>query len=308
MYVQTCTVVCHGISISGNDGGGVTGEVIAIALGLVVGLSLGALGGGGSTLAVPILVFVAGLHAQDATTASLLVVGVASAFGVIGHFRNGNVRVGAGIAFGAAGIVGSRIGLLVNRSLDEQLLLLAFSVLIVFVAVRMYRSVQPAVDAPEVGDASGSPSAATLAERTAAAVTTRDRVSTVRKLDLSASAILKLGGAATAVGLLTGLFGVGGGFAVVPALTLLLGFPAKEAIGTSLLVIVINAAIALAMRSGDLGFDWSVVAPFLVTVTVGVVAGTRAAREIEADRLTRGFALMLGAVAIYTAASTLIAA
>src|SRR6056297_2137995 len=94
----------------------VIGELIAIALGLLVGLSLGALGGGGSTLAVPILVFVAGLEAQDATTASLLVVGVASAFGVVGHFRAGNVRLGAGLAFGAAGILGSRVGTLVNRS------------------------------------------------------------------------------------------------------------------------------------------------------------------------------------------------
>ncbi len=117
-----------------------TGEIIAIALGLFVGLSLGALGGGGSTLAVPILVFVAGLQAQDATTASLLVVGVASAFGVVSHLRHGNVRLGTGIGFGAAGIVGSRIGLLVNRSIDENVLLLAFSVLIIGVAIRMYRS------------------------------------------------------------------------------------------------------------------------------------------------------------------------
>ena len=78
--------------------------VVAVTLGFGVGLSLGALGGGGSTLAVPILVFVAGMSAQDATTASLLVVGAASAIGVVGHYRNGNVRLGTGVAFGAAGI------------------------------------------------------------------------------------------------------------------------------------------------------------------------------------------------------------
>lgn len=281
-----------------------TGEIIAVVLGLLVGLSLGALGGGGSTLAVPILVFVAGLQAQDATSASLLVVGVASAFGVFGHFRNGNVRLRTGLAFGAAGIVGSRIGLLVNRSLDEKLLLLAFSALIVFVAVRMYRSAEKA---GRVDESAESPPSASLPEPTTA-VATKEQVSSISGVRLSAAAIVKLGGAATAVGLLTGLFGVGGGFAVVPALTLLLGFPAKEAIGTSLVVIVINAAIALAMRSGDLGFDWAVVVPFLVTVTVGVVVGTRTARGIDADRLTRGFALMLAAVAIYTAGSALITA
>lgn len=274
-----------------------TGEVIAVVLGLLVGVSLGALGGGGSTLAVPILVFVAGLSAQDATTASLLVVGVASAVGVVGHFRNGNVRLGAGIAFGAAGIVGSRIGLLVNRNLDENALLLAFSVLIMFVAFRMYRSIdKTAAIAPSVDD--------DLVPVDGASVATRERAATRPRLDLSVSAVAKLAGAATLVGLLTGLFGVGGGFAVVPALTLLLKFPPKEAIGTSLVVIVINAAMALAMRSGDIGFDWIVVLPFLVTVTTGVLVGTRVAKNIDADRLTRAFAIMLGVVAIYTAVST----
>lgn len=278
-----------------------TGEIIAIALGLLVGLSLGALGGGGSTLAVPILVFVAGMSAQDATTASLLVVGVASAFGVVSHFRNGNVRLGAGIAFGAAGIVGSRIGLLVNRALDETALLLGFSVLIIFVALRMYRSVDRVRAVPESGPEPVLSEAGTT-------VATKQRVASKSGLELSASSILKLAGAATAVGLLTGLFGVGGGFAVVPALTLLLKFPAKEAIGTSLVVIAINAGIALAMRSGDIGFDWAVVGPFLVTVTAGVVVGTRVARGIDAKRLTHAFAMMLGTVGVYTAVSAVLAA
>ena len=125
-------------------------------------------------------------------------------------------------------------------------------------------------------------------------------------LDLSPTALAKLAGAATAVGLLTGLFGVGGGFAVVPALTLLLGFEAKEAIGTSLVVIAINATIALSMRAGDLGFDWAVVVPFLLTVTVGVLLGSRVAHRMHADDLTRSFSFLLGGVAIYTAASTIL--
>lgn len=274
-----------------------TGELIAIALGLLVGLSLGALGGGGSTLAVPILVFVAGFQAQDATTASLLVVGAASLIGVWGHYRNGHVRLGAGAAFGAAGIVGSRIGTLLNRSLDEQLLLLAFSVLILFVAVKMYRSVGRDAD-----DREDEPVAATRQGDGATLVAARPRT----RLDLSAPALAKLAGAATVVGLLTGLFGVGGGFAVVPALTLLLGFEAKEAIGTSLLVITINTAIALSMRTGELGLDWATVLPFLATVTIGVLAGARLAHRLDASRLTRSFSLMLGAVAVYTVVGTIL--
>lgn len=277
----------------------VTGEILAVALGLLVGLSLGALGGGGSTLAVPVLVFVAGFQAQDATTASLLVVGIASAFGVVSHLRNGNVRLGAGVGFGAAGIVGSRVGLFVNRSLDERVLLLAFSVLIVFVAIRMFRSAESEPANPSLGQPE-------LDDHQAGAVALKERTTAEVALDLSAPALVKLAGAATAVGLLTGLFGVGGGFAVVPALTLLLKFPTRQAIGTSLVVIVINAAIALAMRTGEINFDWGLVGPFLVTVTIGVVVGIRLASGVDADRLTRSFALMLGVVAIYTAASSLL--
>ncbi len=284
-----------------------TGELITITLGLLVGLSLGALGGGGSTLAVPILVFVAGMEAQDATTASLLVVGVASAFGVIGHYRAGNVRLGAGVAFGLAGIVGSRIGTLVNQSIDEQVLLLAFSALIVFVAFRMYRSVNRRRDLGKLasvldgadGDGDGGGSSG---------VATKERVTHRVGLELSAPAIAKLAAAATAVGLLTGLFGVGGGFAVVPALTLLLKFPTRVAIGTSLVVIVINAGMALAMRAGELDFDWGLVVPFLVTVSAGVIIGSRIASRIDADRLTRAFAIMLFVVAAYTAISTVLTA
>ena len=276
-------------------------EAIAIALGLGVGLSLGALGGGGSTLAVPILVFVAGMSVHDATTASLLVVGVAAAIGVWGHSRSGNVRLGTGLAFGAAGIAGSRAGTLLNHALSEQFLLLAFSALIVFVALRMYRSATPTtIDAVDLS----SPGAAIGERRTTTTLTATPQRT---RLDLSPPALAKLAVAATAVGFLTGLFGVGGGFAVVPALTLLLGFETKEAIGTSLVVISVNAMIALGMRSGDLGFDWAVVLPFLATVTTGVLIGTRIARRVEAARLTRGFAFMLAGVAAYTALSTVLA-
>lgn len=274
--------------------------IIAVALGLGVGLSLGALGGGGSTLAVPILVFVAGMSAQDATTASLLVVGTASAIGVWGHYRDGNVRLRAGLAFGAAGIVGSRVGTLLNRSLSEQFLLLAFSALIVFVAVRMYRKAGPrrsAADRDGVAE-HGHVDIERGGTGTLVAATQRTQI------DFSPKTLFKLAGAATVVGLLTGLFGVGGGFVVVPTLVLLLGFGTKEAIGTSLVVIAVNASIALGLRAGELDFDWAVVVPFLVTVTVGVLIGARLSRRIEADALTRGFAMMLGAVAVYTAVST----
>lgn len=280
-----------------------TASLLAISLGLLVGLALGALGGGGSTLAVPILVFVAGLDTQAATTASLIVVGIAAAIGVVGHYRNGNVRLGAGLAFGTAGIAGSAIGTQLNQSLPERLLLLSFSALIVFVAVRMYRSVQ----SPGAGDTSDTEfvSRMTTTEGSAdSSILITDKPRTQRLL--TGPAIAKLGAAATAVGVLTGLFGVGGGFAVVPALMLLLGFRTKEAVGTSLVVIAINAAVALSFRAGDVTVDWALVAPFLGTVTLGVLVGSQVSDRIEADRLTRSFAIMLGLVAAYTAANALL--
>ncbi len=117
--------------------------------------------------------------------------------------------------------------------------------------------------------------------------------------------VLRVALAASAVGALTGMFGVGGGFAVVPALTLLLGFGAKEAIGTSLVVIAINAAVALGLRADDLDLDWAVVAPFLITVVVGVLVGSRLAGAVDCRRLTRAFAGLLAVVAVITAVSAL---
>lgn len=289
--------------------------VLTIVLGVGVGLALGALGGGGSTLAVPILVFIAGLTPQEATTASLLVVGVGAAVGAIEHVRQGNVRVGLGLLFGAAGIIGSRIGSSINRMIDGDLLLAGFAVLIVFVAVRMYRASAPTSpsDRPAVDSAAtntdDSPHAAARAPFGRGQVTVNASApapapsppAPTRSTSLGDSrTMVRLIVAATAVGLLTGLFGVGGGFVIVPALVLVLGFEPKQAIGTSLVVIAVNAMIALGMRAGELDIDWSIVGPFLATVTVGAVAGSRLAARIAADRLTRSFAIMLAVIGVYT--------
>ncbi|MEZ5229925.1 MAG: sulfite exporter TauE/SafE family protein [Acidimicrobiales bacterium] len=276
------------------------GEIIAIVLGLGVGLSLGALGGGGSTLAVPILVFIAGMATKDATSASLLVVGVASAIGAWGHYRNGYVKLRRPGIPGAAGIVGSRIGTTINRSLPEKALLLAFSGLILFVAVRMLRSAKRA----EAAHAAGTtpPSSPTPSSSTSGG---RHTDQGAANLDPRARPVTPFGGKARG-----GRQRCrsphrpvrrGGGFAVVPALTLLLGFSTKDAIGTSLVVISINTAIALALRSGHLDFDWGLVLPFLATVTFGVLVGSRLANKIDAARLTKSFAIMLALVAVYTA-------
>ena len=113
--------------------------------------------------------------------------------------------------------------------------------------------------------------------------------------------------AGSVVGLLTGFFGVGGGFVIVPALVLTLGFAMPEAVGTSLVVIAINAAVALAMRAGSSTIDWSAALPFLVTAAAGTVIGGRIGERVDPRRLTGAFVVLLSVVAVYTGVSAAIA-
>lgn len=260
----------------------------ASPLGFVVGMALGALGGGGSILAVPVLVYAAGQDPRDATTTSLVIVGLAALAGMGDHWRAGRVRLGTGMVFGAAGIGGSLLGSAVNRGLDPDLLLLAFSGLILLAAWRMLVGCPTCTRA---GEQREHEAASSSIGGGSGAVST--------KLRVDPATVVKVVGAGTVVGFFTGLFGVGGGFIIVPALTLLLHFAMPEAIGTSLVIIAVNCAVALGARAGT-GVEWDVTVPFAVATLAGVVAGSRVADRLNAAVLLRGFAALLVAVAIYT--------
>ena len=265
--------------------------------GFLIGLSLGALGGGGSILAVPVLVYIAGESPQAATTTSLIVVGLAALVGMGEHFRAGRVEVRPGLLFGLAGVGGSFLGSALNRGLDPDVLLLAFSGLIMVAAWRMLTGCPTCT---RVGEEAAERAAATDGDgRGGGPVGVR--------LRLDAPTVAKVVAAGTAVGFFTGLFGVGGGFIIVPALTLLLAFPMPKAIGTSLLIIAINCAWALLARVGHTEVDWAVTVPFAIAALAGVVTGTRIADRLPAQTLLRWFAGLLVAVAVYTAASSLVA-
>jgi len=126
-----------------------------------------------------------------------------------------------------------------------------------------------------------------------------------RRVDAAVAVRVALVG--TAVGFLTGLFGVGGGFVIVPALTLVLGFTMPQAIGTSLLVIAINAATALAARLGTTGIEWSVALTFTVAALAGVLAGSRVASRVDPSALVRWFAAALVALSLYITTTALTA-
>lgn len=263
--------------------------LLASPFGFLIGLALGAVGGGGSILAVPVLVYVAGEEPRVATTTSLVVVGIAAAIGMTGHHRAGRVRVRAGVTFGLAGVGGSVGGSALNDRIDGDVLLLAFSALIVVAAWRMVTA---------------CPSCTREGERMNLGNTLPRSEARLRADPHTVATFV---GAGTVVGFFTGLFGVGGGFIIVPALTLLLTFTMPEAIGTSLLIISINSAVALATRVGTTGIPWRVTVPFAVASVVGVTIGARVADRLPARTLLRWFAGLLVAVACYTAVSSALA-
>jgi uncharacterized membrane protein YfcA len=245
-----------------------------------------------------VLVYAAGEGAKSATATSLVLVGVASLVGMVSHWRAGRVRVGVGVAFGLAGIGGSLAGSALNRRLDPDVLLLAFSGLVVVAAWRMLTACPTCTrvgEARSLAAARGGarPGGGSLAVATIARVSVRE-------------ALIVLA-AGTAVGFLTGLFGVGGGFVIVPALTLALKLPMPDAIGTSLLVIAINTAVALAARLATTTIDWGITLPFVVAAIAGVLVGGNVADRLDPTRSLRWFATLLVGVAIYTAVRSVIA-
>lgn len=267
--------------------------LLASPLGFLIGLSLGALGGGGSILAVPALVYGAGQDPKAATATSLLLVGVASIVGMQSHRRAGRVRMSTGVIFGVVGIGGSALGTALNRRIDPDLLLVGFAGLVLVAAYRMLTACPTCTKVGEERE---------LEEAEAAAGSGRGTATlTVRGTEVDVRTIVLVALAGTGVGFLTGLFGVGGGFVIVPALALVLKLPMPEAIGTSLLVITINSAVALSMRLGSAAtVEWDVAIPFVVTAILGVVAGGRLADRLDPERSLKYFAALLVAVALYT--------
>ena len=262
---------------------------MAVPIGLLIGLSLGALGGGGSILTVPVLVYLLGQDTQAATTGSLLIVGITALAGMAAHQRAGRVRVVQGLVFGVLGIAGSWFGSKMSASVAPNVLLAAFSLLILIVAAVMFarsRRHEGATPATEVAE---------------------DPIITLRPSFICACPrAAKVLVAATAAGLLTGFFGVGGGFVVVPALVLALGFTMPVAVGTSLLVISINSASALIARVGDgLALNWALIGAFTAAAIIGSLLGGRVTSRVTPRLLSRAFALLLVTVALYTAARSI---
>ena len=250
----------------------------AVGLGLAIGVLLGLLGGGGSILAVPALVYGVGTPLAVAVPTSLLVVGISSATAVLPRLRQGQVAWRIAGVFGAAGAGAAFAGAAVNRLLDPRVVLVGFAALMVAAGVRMLREQLP------VGGDCALPGGG---------VNWR-------------GCLPKAIGSGVVVGLLTGLFGVGGGFLIIPALVLLLGLPMTVAVGTSLVIIVINSVAGFAAHAGDAALDYRIALAFTATAVVSSLASAKVAARLPAERLRRWFAHLVFAVAAFVMVQALI--
>lgn len=239
---------------------------LTLAAAVLVGVALGVLGGGGSILTVPILVYLAGLDAKQAIAMSLFVVGATSAVGAIPHARAGRVRWRTAIVFGATAMAGAYGGGRLAAFIPGGWLLGCFGVMMVATAVAMIREPR------------------------------KEPARTHRELP-----VLLVGAEGVVVGAVTGLVGAGGGFLVVPALVLLGGLPMAVAVGTSLVVIAMKSFAALAGYLSSVHIDWPLALAVTAAAVLGGVLGGRLAGRIP-DRLLRAgfgwFVVAMGALVL----------
>ncbi len=232
---------------------------LALLSAVIIGLTLGLLGGGGSILTVPVLVYALGIPAKTAIAMSLPVVGITSAISAAVHWRLGNVRVTTAMSFGVLAMIGAFGGAKLAVFLTGTLQLLLLGLVMLGAAASMLRSFKG-----DANDTAPSP--------------TRPVVLTV---------------VALSVGVLTGVVGIGGGFLVVPALVLLAGVPMRQAVGTSLVVIAMNSASGFAGYVGTVAIDWPFLAEFTAAAVAGALVGTALASRVPQATLKRVFAVFL---------------
>jgi uncharacterized membrane protein YfcA len=246
--------------------------LVAIPFGVAIGIALGMLGGGGSVLAIPVLVYVLGENVHEATTASLVVVTAAAVAGGLGHARGGRVCWRHAGAFTAAALPGVAAGTAVGNAVGGSALIAAFAVLMIMAAVATWRrGTAEAADSKRTADSTCPP------------------VQLAR--DLVAGLL---------VGLTTGFFGVGGGFLIIPTLVIFLSLSMRLAVGTSLAIITTTSAMGLAAHLFA-GRDLDVVVTVTMTAAgvVGALGGSAVAGRVPQGVLRRGFAGLLAAVGCY---------
>jgi uncharacterized protein len=249
--------------------------LVAIPLGLAIGLIVGAVGGGGAILALPVLVYVLGEGVGPASTASLIVVAVAAAVGAGALARRGHVCWRLALTFSAPAAAGSLLGALANAAIDARLLILGFIPVMLVAAGATWQRAGADREQDE------------------------DRCPPVPAL--------RVAGAGLVVGAFTGLFGVGGGFMIVPVLTLWFGLGFRRAVASSLVIITLTGLAALASH-----LVTGAAPPVAVTIALagatgaGALAGTVLSRRLPTAALGRAFAILVTLVALFLLVDVLV--
>jgi uncharacterized membrane protein YfcA len=238
-------------------------QILGYLSALIIGLALGLMGGGGSILTVPVFVYILGFGPKISIAMSLAVVGAVAFFGSISHWRHGNVNVRLALIFGTVAMAGTWGGAFLSRYVSGTFQLILFAIVMLLAAGFMFFDTEPDVPSGE-------------------------REATVR---LETLPVIALEG--IAVGVLTGLVGVGGGFLIVPAMVLISKVPMKTAVGTSLLVIAMKSAAGFAEYAQQVEVDYLFVSSFSVLAVVGIFLGSRWVKHIPQQTLKRGFAIFL---------------
>ncbi len=252
-----------------------TEALIALPFGLAIGLIVGGVGGGGAILALPVLVYVLGEGVGPASTASLIVVAVAAAVGAGALAFRGHVCWRLALTFSAPAAVGSLLGAIASTGVSPPVLILSFVPVMLVAAAGTWRRGDEA-DADEKGDCPA----------------------------LSWTRILVAG---LGVGMLTGFFGVGGGFLIVPVLTLWLYTSIRRAVATSLVILTLTGVAALAshLATGS-GLNVPVTIALACSTGVGALAGTMVGRRLPQQHLAHAFAVVVAAIALFLLVDTLV--
>jgi hypothetical protein len=249
--------------------------LLAIPFGLAIGLVVGSIGGGGAILALPILVYVLGEGVSQASTASLIVVALAAGLGGGALARHGHVCWRIALTFAAAAAIGAVGGTAAGSAVDPRTLILSFVPVMLAAAAATWRRAGVAGS----GDYADCPN-------------TRLRLLAV---------------AGAGVGFLTGFFGVGGGFLIVPALTVGLGMSMRHAIASSLVIITLTAVAALASHlASGVQLDVPVTALLAGSTAAGALVGTSLGRRLPQDLLARAFAIVVTALAVFLVIDVLV--
>lgn len=238
--------------------------LLELMLGFGIGLSLGLLGGGGSLLTVPALVYLVGQTPQAAVTTSLAIVGANSMVGAMFHSSHGHLDWKVALVFGGAGMFISYLSANISRHISPELLLVAFAFLMIGIGIML------------------------LVRRT-----------NKEELEYVARPMWLIFASGSIVGLLTGILGVGGGFLVVPALVMLVGLPVQMAIGTSLIIIAMNSIAGFLGHIGTGSMDWMVTLIFTAAGLLGTFSGMKLSRRLSSSKLQKAFAVFVIGLAIF---------